>query len=79
MLKNANLASTHEKGWETRCRKWAKAGVQFELLDIEATHFVFCQEICAAYKYKYEYQYSDNKSFAAFVPRDCKIPFPKAA
>jgi len=42
--------------WRKKCRGWAEAGEPFQVRDLEAHHFVFCQEICAKYDYFYKYR-----------------------
>ena len=57
--------NTKTAGWQKRCWDWVKAGELFELHDVEASHLLFCHELCAAYKYQHEFS---HPSVLAFFP-----------
>jgi hypothetical protein len=37
---------------------------------MEASHFMFCQELCAEYDYSYEYRCKRKESVAKFTPME---------
>lgn len=53
-----------------KCREWAKSKQSFEINDLEALHFLFCQEICSEYDYAYKYRCRGAESKAKFEPID---------
>ncbi len=69
MQKNANFTTTHATVWKNQCREWAKANLQFILLDIESEHFIFCQQLCRQFGYNYRYVYRTKESFIEFYPK----------
>jgi len=48
-----NFTTTKTAGWQKDCWEWAKAKESFELRDVAKEHFVFCDELCAAYGGQY--------------------------
>ncbi|HEU5395822.1 MAG TPA: hypothetical protein VFV81_01550 [Verrucomicrobiae bacterium] len=62
----ANSISTRAKGWEEQCRTWADTGQSFEVRDLEESHFMFCQRLCAKYDYVYKYRCRGPESVAVF-------------
>jgi hypothetical protein len=70
MVSSINSVSTKMPQWQKRCWEWAEAKQRFEIRDIEAMHFMFCQQICAEYDYSYEYRYRRSESVAQFRPQE---------
>lgn len=68
MVAAINSTSTRVDGWQEKCWAWAEAGLPFEVRDMEAAHFMFCQELCAEYEYSYEYRCQASESVARFKP-----------
>lgn len=70
MVATINSVTTKTAGWQIKCWKWAEAKQPFEICDMEAAHFMFCQEVCAEYNYTYQYRCRPSSSVAKFVPLD---------
>ena len=70
MVSSINSITTQTAGWQNKCWQWAEAKQPFEIRDLEAQHFMFCQEICAEYQYTYQYYFRDSESVAKFTPID---------
>ena len=68
MVAAINSVSTKTTGWQKKCWRWAEARQPFEVCDLESSHFMFCQELCAEYNYAYEYRYRASESVAKFKP-----------
>jgi len=72
MVAALNSISTKAAGWQEKCWTWAEAKLPFEIRDMEASHFMFCQEICAEYEYTYQYRCRRSESVAQFKPMDSR-------
>jgi hypothetical protein len=70
MLADINSISTQAAGWREKCQAWAELKQAFEIRDMEAAHFLFCQELCARYDYTYLYHCHRSESVARFKPPD---------
>jgi len=70
MVTATNSVSTKSAGWQQKCWTWAEANQSFEIRDMEAPHFMFCQELCAEYHYTYQYHCQRDESVAQFKPLD---------
>ena len=70
MVAAINSVSTKTSGWQDKCWAWAETKQLFEIRDMEASHFMFCQEICAEYNYTYLYHCRRDESVAQFKPVD---------
>lgn len=70
MVASINSTSTQQAGWQSKCWAWAERRQPFEIRDMEAEHFMFCQELCAEYDYTYQYRCRRTESVAKFVPLD---------
>ena len=70
MVAAINSISTRDAGWQEKCWHWAEAHQPFEIRDMEAAHFMFCQELCAEYSYAYHYRRQRAESVAQFKPID---------
>lgn len=68
MVASINSATTTTPAWQHKCWDWAEARSTFELRDLEAKHFMFCQELCAEYEYSYQYRCQRGESVARFTP-----------
>lgn len=68
MVAAINSISTKTPAWQSKCWAWAERKQPFEIHDMEAAHFMFCQELCAEYEYSYQYQCRRNESVAQFRP-----------
>jgi len=68
MVTSINSTTTKKLGWQNKCWGWAEARCPFEIRDMHAEHFMFCQELCAEYDYTYQYRCKDSESVARFVP-----------
>jgi hypothetical protein len=68
MVASINSISTKTTGWREKCWQWAELKQPFEIYDMEAAHFMFCQELCAEYDYFYRYRCKRNESVAKFTP-----------
>lgn len=68
MVATINSTSTKVPGWQRKCWAWAEADKPFEIRDLEAPHFLFCQELCAEYNYTYQYHCGPSESVAQFKP-----------
>jgi hypothetical protein len=70
MVASINSTSTKADQWQEKCWSWAETNQPFEIRDMEAAHFMFCQEICAEYDYTYQYRCQRSESVAQFKPLD---------
>jgi hypothetical protein len=70
MVAAINSVSTKTAGWQDKCWAWAETKQLFEICDMQASHFLFCQEICAEYSYTYLYRCRRDESVAQFKPMD---------
>jgi hypothetical protein len=70
MVAAINSTSTQEPGWEKKSWTWAEGKQVFEIRDMQAEHFMFCQELCAEYDYSYQYRCHRAESTAHFKPID---------
>ena len=68
MVASINSITTKTAGWQSRCWHWAETKQPFEIHDMEAGHFMFCQELCAEYDYSYQYRCKGSESVAKFTP-----------
>jgi hypothetical protein len=68
MVAVINSTSTKVAGWQEKCWTWAEAKQPFEVRDMQAEHFMFCQELCAEYEYTYQYRCQRTESVAKFTP-----------
>jgi len=48
------LISTSEKAWQRHCWELAKAGKEFEILNLTPRNLLFLEELCAAYQGKHK-------------------------
>jgi hypothetical protein len=69
MVHRINSVTTKTAGWQQQCWEWAEASLSFELRDVEAGHFAFCQELCAEYGYTYRYNGRRGYSVVQFKPK----------
>jgi hypothetical protein len=70
MVAAINSVSTKSAGWREKCWAWAEAKQPFKIHDMEALHFMFCQELCAEYDYIYDYHCRGAESVARFEPKE---------
>jgi len=70
MVASINSTSTKAERWQEKCWSWAETKQPFEIRDMEASHFMFCQELCAEYDYSYLYRCQRSESVAQFKPLD---------
>ena len=68
MVASVNSISTKTDKWRETCWAWAESHQPFELRDLGAAHFLFCQELCAEYSYTYQYHCRGSESVANFKP-----------
>ena len=68
MVASINSTTTKEKEWQQKCWQWAEANQPFEIRDMGAADFMFCQELCAEYSYSYQYRCKGTESVAKFAP-----------
>lgn len=57
-----------EAGWEKKVRELAAAGREFWLLNMQASHFDFCQQLCHEFNYQYDFNLHTEHSVATFRP-----------
>jgi hypothetical protein len=69
-MTSLNSVTTKTDGWEKKCRDWAEFRQSFEVHDLGAAHFMFCQEICTQFDYAYKYRCRGSDSIAKFEPID---------
>lgn len=70
MVASINSTSTTTEKWREKCWAWAESHQPFEIREMGASHFMFCQELCGEYNYTYEYRCQRSESVARFKPID---------
>jgi hypothetical protein len=68
MVASINSITTNTPEWQKKCWGWAEARTVFEVRDMQAPHFLFCQELCGEYNYTYQYRCNRSESVAKFTP-----------
>jgi len=72
MVAVKNLIIAGDNQWRQRCWDLAQRKEFFEIHRMEASHFMFCQALCAEYDYTFRFRCTRTESIAEFHP--CEKP-----
>lgn len=68
MVTANNVIVAGDKQWRQKCWALAENNEPFEIHRLEASHFMFCQALCAEYDYSFRFRCNRTDSVAEFHP-----------